>query len=402
MAAPDADAPSAASAQHQAALTAPPSPQDPPGFAMPPRQSAPPSPQGPPGFGSAHQQGAPAAPQGAPVMAPLPQQQHYAPAMSSGSLQGTEMLSQAAHPVDMMASMPLPFASQQALQCMVSPPSLPTGLPAAMAMQQLQTGAPPPLPLGPPPAMQQQQQQQAQQVEQNQMMMTQQNQMTMTQHNQMMMTQQNQMMMTQPPLPFGPPPVMQQQQLSQGSSVMMAQPPLPFVPAPVMLQQPTQADPVMIAQPHLSAPPLKRQRLDQYDMPYGQGQNMTDHQQDLVRFNGTMGPSYGSYLHNEVQLPSFGATEPSLPSDASNTVFVEGLPSNCTKREVAHIFRQYMGFREVRLVNKGSSRHVLCFVEFATPAQAFLAMRTLQVVISLTNKTITHPICTFSSPTIPA
>jgi hypothetical protein len=36
-----------------------------------------------------------------------------------------------------------------------------------------------------------------------------------------------------------------------------------------------------------------------------------------------------------------------------------------------------MGFLEMRLVNKGSNRH-LCFVDFATPAQAFLAMRSLQ------------------------
>jgi hypothetical protein len=41
------------------------------------------------------------------------------------------------------------------------------------------------------------------------------------------------------------------------------------------------------------------------------------------------------------------------------------------------IFRQYMGFLEMRLVNKGSNKH-LCFVDFATPAQAFFAMRNLQ------------------------
>jgi hypothetical protein len=37
-----------------------------------------------------------------------------------------------------------------------------------------------------------------------------------------------------------------------------------------------------------------------------------------------------------------------------------------------------MGYREVRLINKGASRHLICFVDFATPAHAFLAMRTLQ------------------------
>src|SRR6266540_4238520 len=42
------------------------------------------------------------------------------------------------------------------------------------------------------------------------------------------------------------------------------------------------------------------------------------------------------------------------------------------------IFPQYMGFREVRLINKGSNRHPICFVDYAIPAQAFLAMGTLQ------------------------
>lgn len=32
-----------------------------------------------------------------------------------------------------------------------------------------------------------------------------------------------------------------------------------------------------------------------------------------------------------------GRTEIPLPSDATNTLFVEGLPANCTRREVARI-----------------------------------------------------------------
>lgn len=32
-----------------------------------------------------------------------------------------------------------------------------------------------------------------------------------------------------------------------------------------------------------------------------------------------------------------GRPEVALPSDASNTLFVEGLPANCTRREVARI-----------------------------------------------------------------
>ncbi|RWR89395.1 RNA recognition motif domain-containing protein [Cinnamomum micranthum f. kanehirae] len=70
-----------------------------------------------------------------------------------------------------------------------------------------------------------------------------------------------------------------------------------------------------------------------------------------------------------------GRSEMPLPPDASNTLFVEGLPSNCTRREVSR-------FREVRLVNK-ESRHggeplVLCFVDFTTPAHAAVALDALQ------------------------
>ncbi|XP_057472658.1 RNA-binding protein 1-like isoform X2 [Actinidia eriantha] len=72
-----------------------------------------------------------------------------------------------------------------------------------------------------------------------------------------------------------------------------------------------------------------------------------------------------------------------LPPDASSTLFVEGLPANCTRREVSHIFRPFVGYKEVRLVTK-ESRHsggdplVLCFVDFMSPAHAATAMDALQ------------------------
>ncbi|GFY83410.1 RNA-binding (RRM/RBD/RNP motifs) family protein [Actinidia rufa] len=65
-----------------------------------------------------------------------------------------------------------------------------------------------------------------------------------------------------------------------------------------------------------------------------------------------------------------------LPPDASSTLFVEGLPANCTRREVSR-------YKEVRLVTK-ESRHsggdplVLCFVDFMSPAHAATAMDALQ------------------------
>ncbi|RCV12608.1 hypothetical protein SEVIR_2G292900v4 [Setaria viridis] len=352
----------AAAPKQGATMLAPPSPQGAPGFAVVPQGgahavAAPGSPQGPPGFWLAPQQGAPAPPQGAPVMAPpqgvtmvAPQQQHFAPVLVPGSQQGMQMAIQAASMGMMMASMSQQaqaqaMAAHQQAQGMVQSqsPALPM-----MQMQQAQAGdmmVTPPLPLGPPPLMQQ-------------------------------LSQADPAMMAQPPLPLGPPPAMLQQQPAQGGSVMMAQAPLPFSPPSVLLQQHSQGqgNQMMMGQPQLSALPCKRQRVDQCDNPYGQ--HTTGHQQETAIFNASMGQSFGSNLHNE--FASFGASMPSLPKDATSTIYVDGLPTNTTRREVAHIFRQYMGYREVRLVNKGSSRHLICFVDFATPAHAFLAMRTLQ------------------------
>ncbi|KAL7183533.1 hypothetical protein ACSBR2_025851 [Camellia fascicularis] len=72
-----------------------------------------------------------------------------------------------------------------------------------------------------------------------------------------------------------------------------------------------------------------------------------------------------------------------LPPDASSTLFVEGLPANCTRREVSHIFRPFVGYKEVRLVTKeprrsGDDPLVLCFVDFASSAHAATAMDALQ------------------------
>lgn len=37
-----------------------------------------------------------------------------------------------------------------------------------------------------------------------------------------------------------------------------------------------------------------------------------------------------------------------------------------------------MGFREVRVVKRAAGKQPMCFVDFATPDQAFLAMESLQ------------------------
>ncbi|CDP08296.1 unnamed protein product [Coffea canephora] len=36
----------------------------------------------------------------------------------------------------------------------------------------------------------------------------------------------------------------------------------------------------------------------------------------------------------------------------SNILFVDGLPTDCSRREVGHLFRPFIGFRELRVVHK--------------------------------------------------
>ncbi|XP_077243105.1 RNA-binding protein 2-like [Tasmannia lanceolata] len=183
----------------------------------------------------------------------------------------------------------------------------------------------------------------------------------------------------------------------------------------------------------LMAPPGGKRTRSDYDIPGGHelaGYYPRDDErggQRIVRDTESIGASYDRYLHNG-QISSYSAGDsgrplggvmtgnpvddsrmmglggldpgmagkgrnmgfgggrpdlPPLPPDASNTLFVEGLPADCTRREASHIFRPFVGFREVRLVKK-ESRHsggeplVLCFVDFSTPNHAAVAMDALQ------------------------
>jgi len=74
---------------------------------------------------------------------------------------------------------------------------------------------------------------------------------------------------------------------------------------------------------------------------------------------------------------------PSLPTDASSTLYVEGLPSDATEREVAHIFRPFPGYQSLRILTKESKQNPsrlynLCFVEFDNKYQATFALNHLQ------------------------
>ncbi|CAN6191178.1 unnamed protein product [Urochloa humidicola] len=69
--------------------------------------------------------------------------------------------------------------------------------------------------------------------------------------------------------------------------------------------------------------------------------------------------------------------------DESNILFVDCLPTDCTRREVAHLFRLFDGFKDIRVVHKeprrsGDKAYVLCFVEFENAKSARTAMNKLR------------------------
>ncbi|KAE8776950.1 RNA-binding protein 1-like [Hordeum vulgare] len=92
-----------------------------------------------------------------------------------------------------------------------------------------------------------------------------------------------------------------------------------------------------------------------------------------------------SSLGKSVSIPEVERPKPLLmPSeDESNILFVDGLPTDCTRREVAHLFRPFVGFKDLRLVHKeprrsGDKAYALCFVEFSDAKCAGTAMEALQ------------------------
>eukprot|EP00993_Chasmostoma_nieuportense_P006019 NODE_6630_length_515_cov_100.881443_g6464_i0.p1 GENE.NODE_6630_length_515_cov_100.881443_g6464_i0~~NODE_6630_length_515_cov_100.881443_g6464_i0.p1 ORF type:complete len:134 (+),score=15.94 NODE_6630_length_515_cov_100.881443_g6464_i0:58-459(+) len=65
------------------------------------------------------------------------------------------------------------------------------------------------------------------------------------------------------------------------------------------------------------------------------------------------------------------------------TLYVEGVPTDANEREVAHIFRPFIGFRDVRLVRRDSKRNpgtqfIICFAEFEQKLQADYCLSILQ------------------------
>ncbi|KAL6216822.1 PREDICTED: uncharacterized protein LOC101308481 [Fragaria vesca subsp. vesca] len=96
-----------------------------------------------------------------------------------------------------------------------------------------------------------------------------------------------------------------------------------------------------------------------------------------------IGPSVSTDISRERSVPSRSGDGLPVLKGESNILFVDGLPTDCTRREVGHLFRPFIGYREIRVVHKeprrsGDKAMVLCFVEFVDPKCALTAMEALQ------------------------
>ncbi|MQL93182.1 hypothetical protein Taro_025821 [Colocasia esculenta] len=72
-----------------------------------------------------------------------------------------------------------------------------------------------------------------------------------------------------------------------------------------------------------------------------------------------------------------------LPKEWPGILFVDGIPTDCTRREAAHLFRPFIGFKDIKVFHKeprrsGDKARVLCFVEFTDANCASTAMEALQ------------------------
>ena len=69
-----------------------------------------------------------------------------------------------------------------------------------------------------------------------------------------------------------------------------------------------------------------------------------------------------------------------LDSNATSTVYVEGIPLDATEREVSHIFRPYPGYKGLRLIEKekNGKKTYIGFVDFENVIQSTVCINTLQ------------------------
>ncbi|KAM0911540.1 hypothetical protein ACQ4PT_013389 [Festuca glaucescens] len=103
----------------------------------------------------------------------------------------------------------------------------------------------------------------------------------------------------------------------------------------------------------------------------------------LVRGSSSLGKSASiPEVERPISLPIVD-----LPSeDESNILFVDDLPTDCTRREVAHLFRPFVGFKDLRLVHK-EPRRVCPLLLFPNASYFFFTLNSLNTSSTRGNPT---------------
>lgn len=65
---------------------------------------------------------------------------------------------------------------------------------------------------------------------------------------------------------------------------------------------------------------------------------------------------------------------------STNIVFIEGLPNDCSEREIAHVLRPFPGYMSSRIIerDKNGEKNLICFSDFEEVHQATACIYTLQ------------------------
>ena len=88
----------------------------------------------------------------------------------------------------------------------------------------------------------------------------------------------------------------------------------------------------------------------------------------------------GSRLDELYKFDDDFSTFEHFNQNATKIVYVEGIPYGATEREIAHIFRPFPGFQNIRIIpkEKNGKKTIICFVDFENIIQSTLCIQTLQ------------------------
>jgi hypothetical protein len=91
-------------------------------------------------------------------------------------------------------------------------------------------------------------------------------------------------------------------------------------------------------------------------------------------------PTSNQFYNNLIKFDDYFNSSQDFKKNATNIVYVEGLPNDTTEREISHVFRPFVGFKSVRLISreKNGQKSLICFADFEDVMQSTICINTLQ------------------------